>query len=75
MPTDLHDLLERLGGAAAGEADGVGRFFLVIPVRGDAGSVGGAGAGAGRAEGDTGSSTTDGHDHDVHCKPRVQSSR
>jgi hypothetical protein len=40
MPTDLQYLLERLGGAAAAEADGVGRFFLVIPVRGDDGARG-----------------------------------
>ena len=37
MPTDLLDLLEppwRCSGIRA-EADAVGRFFLVIPVRGD----------------------------------------
>jgi len=29
MPTDLHDRLSRLGGAAAAEADAVGRFLFI----------------------------------------------
>jgi len=60
MPTDLCTTCwSRLGGAAAAEADGVGRFFLVGATMELGGSgrsmMMSAGAGAGRA---TGSSTT-----------------